>query len=527
VKKKEKKLLILLTSFAILVSLVSANGRTVFAEEPETDNNAEVIQEKAEAETEVTEQKEETETGEQTQEDEVFLENDLTVSKQADETDAENLQSESNNETYDLNDETQDDSDEDPEETKEKIIVTYDYNYDGKGTYKTEEYTLGEDGTVVVTVIDDILSREGVIFDWVFSGWSEDRNAGPNSSSKVLPGATFEASDNVTLYVIWGENKWGDTLHASGNGTEFTYDGNYHQIKGINERPENDRTCVKGYNYSSNYYYQPLWYSLNVWRYTYFGNIQAGGTDVGSYSTPATGQVYAEIWVPWPWDNEWVRVEDTFTQIIPATMKINPASLTVKADDQRKKYTGSEITPDGSLEGLVTPEGKDKETATLNLSSFKEVGEHSIKYSITWDGTAKQKNYTISEDLGALTIYYELNLDANGVEGAPEMMEVESDSVILPDVKPTKKGKTFVGWATSANAKKAQYKAGQTITLNDNTTLYAVYRSNVIPPIPMTGVDKGPGSAASAVNNGTACGTILFVAGLAIAVVMIRKKKTA
>ncbi len=353
--------------------------------------------------------------------------------------------------------------------------ITYDYNYDGKGTYTTETVEEGQMGTV----IPDILNREGRIWDYVFAGWSTSRSASPESV-ELLPGVHFEVTGDMTLYAVWGENKWGETLHAKGyqSITSFVYDGNYHSIRGIEERPDNDRETVKGDSYRTGYFYQPLWYSLNVWRYTYFGNIQAGRVDVGRSTTPAQGQLYAEIWVPWPWDNEWVLVEDTYTQIIPATMEVTPASLTVTAEDMKVKYTGEEITPEGTLSGLVTPTNKEQETATLKMTPFTEVGVHPMTYTIVWDGTAKEGNYTVTEEkLGNLTIYYELTFDANGGEGAPEAMEVTENTVTLPAEEPTLEGYLFKGWAKSADAETADYQAGETIDISDNTVLYAVWET--------------------------------------------------
>ena len=59
--------------------------------------------------------------------------------------------------------------------------VTYDYNYDGKGTYTTETVEEGQMGTV----IPDILSREGRIWDYVFAGWSTSRSASPEASTNA------------------------------------------------------------------------------------------------------------------------------------------------------------------------------------------------------------------------------------------------------------------------------------------------------------------------------------------------------
>ncbi|MBQ6560209.1 MAG: InlB B-repeat-containing protein [Erysipelotrichaceae bacterium] len=374
-----------------------------------------------------------------------------------------------------------------------KITVEYYYNYKSgdDDLYKTQVF----EGTTEYNVIEDMPSREGTIFDYVFCGWSTDKNATYSSPGILRPKQSFEPTDGMKLYAVWGENKWGETLTAAGDGTTYVYDGNQHMIKGVVEKPDKDRKNVNGDGYDEGFFYQDLWYSLNVWRYTDIRYIYAIGTDVGSYSTPTKGQIYCEIWVPWPWDNEWVLVEDTFTQIKPATMTITEAPLTVTVKDQREKYTGSDITPEGTIDGLVTPTNGEQETATVTPESFKEVGAHPVTtYTINW-GTAKEKNYEVTEEnLGTLTIYYVLDFDANGGLDAPESMEVETDTVTLPTTQPRKPNATFLGWAKTANSKSPQYQPGQTITLTDNTTLYAVYQDDIYPPIPKTGIE-GPQSS--------------------------------
>ena len=358
----------------------------------------------------------------------------------------------------------------------ETYTITYDFNYDNKGTYKTDTVDSAN-----ATIIDDILNREGVIFDYVFSGWSTNSSAKPDSPGVLRPGDTINnLTGDMTLYAVWGENKWGTTLTAAGNGEKFTYDGDLHQIRGITDKPDPDRTSVKGENYSTGYFYQPLWYSLNVWRYTNFANIHAEGTDVGSYTTPLQSEVYAEIWVPGPWDNEWVLVEDTYTAVNPATMTIVAREVTIKIPDQSKKYDESGVTPDGELVNLATPTNKDPETASINAPTYTEAGVYPLAdeadaISVKWDGTAKAKNYTVKKDLGTLTIYYEITFDANGGEDAPETLQVAATSTTMPSEKPTRSGYKFLGWAEDPDATTAKYKAGARTTLDNNLDLYAVW----------------------------------------------------
>ena len=79
---------------------------------------------------------------------------------------------------------------------------------------------------------------------------------------------------------------------------------------------------------------------------------------------------------------------------------VNPATLTVATDSADKVYDGQPLTAEGTtIDGLVSGE-----TATATATgSQTEVGTSKNGYSISW-GTAKSSNYTISEDLGDLTV---------------------------------------------------------------------------------------------------------------------------
>ena len=81
------------------------------------------------------------------------------------------------------------------------------------------------------------------------------------------------------------------------------------------------------------------------------------------------------------------------------TLSIGKAMLWVVTNTAEKRYDGTPLTASGSLDGLVPGE-----TVTFTVTgSQTEVGSSLNTYTITW-GSAKQSNYTISEDLGILTV---------------------------------------------------------------------------------------------------------------------------
>ena len=74
---------------------------------------------------------------------------------------------------------------------------------------------------------------------------------------------------------------------------------------------------------------------------------------------------------------------------------------------------------------------------------------------------------------------YTITYDANGGTGVPATQTKEKGKALtLSTTKPTRKGYTFQGWATSASATKATYKAGASYKTDAKCTLYAVWKAN-------------------------------------------------
>ena len=94
--------------------------------------------------------------------------------------------------------------------------------------------------------------------------------------------------------------------------------------------------------------------------------------------------------------------------------QITPREYTVTTDSAEKPYDGTALTADGRVNNLV-----DGETVTLMITgSQTEVGSSNNTYSLTWDGSAKEKNYTHGTDsIGLLTVTPKsiIPSDTNGI----------------------------------------------------------------------------------------------------------------
>ena len=101
-------------------------------------------------------------------------------------------------------------------------------------------------------------------------------------------------------------------------------------------------------------------------------------------------------------DSTGAEVTDSFTRIalVDGKLTVNPAPVTITTGSANKPYDGTPLTKsDANITGLVNGE-----TATVTATgSQTEVGESDNTYSADW-GTAKKSNYTITENLGTLTV---------------------------------------------------------------------------------------------------------------------------
>ena len=100
--------------------------------------------------------------------------------------------------------------------------------------------------------------------------------------------------------------------------------------------------------------------------------------------------------------------------------------------------------------------------------------------------------YLVYKEAAPQTQDITLTYNANGGSGAPgpETKKVEigkSATFTVSATEPTRENYTFKGWSTVENAATAEYIGGNSITISQNTTLYAVWEeNNPTPPTPPT-----------------------------------------
>ena len=113
-------------------------------------------------------------------------------------------------------------------------------------------------------------------------------------------------------------------------------------------------------------------------------------------------------------------------------------------------------------------------TLVLNSNYTIEIGYFDISYT---------RGYITIKTQGKKLI---LSYDAQGGSGSFAAQEGFADSAgyatfVIPNYSPVKSGYTFIGWALTPTAATAEYGSGDSIKINNDTTLYAVYREQSQP----------------------------------------------
>ena len=155
-------------------------------------------------------------------------------------------------------------------------------------------------------------------------------------------------------------------------------------------------------------------------------------------------------------------------------LTITPATLTVSTPTVTRVYEGTPLTAAGTISGFVNGE-----TATFTTTgSQTEVGSTANTYSLTWDGTAKESNYTVAETIGTLTV------TAQSID--PENPDYKGITVDAPtDVEYTGADQTWLPTVTDGNGKALVKDIDYTVTYDKED------RTNVTGTITVTINGKG------------------------------------
>ena len=318
--------------------------------------------------------------------------------------------------------------------TANEYHISYDTNGGGDGIGSTDlEYD--KSGTISK---GDALSRDG----YDFAGWSWTKDGlVAYLGGETVKNLTDENGKELTLYAIWTPKQTTVTLDAMGG----TPDKSYARATYGEEMPSITIPTRTGYTFGGFYdaivngkqYYDADGNSTNKWDKTADVTLYASWT-ANTYNISfdtSGGEGFIIMGTPLTYDE--------------------PRNLP-KADTLSKDgcvFAGWSLRPDG---------------ATVGFTDGQEIK------NLTAENGGTVTLYAVWQPIPAYTVTY----NANGGTGGP----AESDSVTkggsytVPKTEPTREGYKFLGWSENPAATVNQYKAGDSLTMVRNITLYAVWQ---------------------------------------------------
>nr|MCR4827153.1 InlB B-repeat-containing protein [Bacteroidales bacterium] len=289
------------------------------------------------------------------------------------------------------------------------VNLTIDVYYRKQLTISANNKEKPYDGTALVSLgTGDVLSVDGLMSGHVLTGISFNgsqtdvgtsattpRNAvisGPTSGAdyydiEYVSGTLTVTKANVTITI--DPDRW------TGN----YYTGNAYKAGFTNpNKTIDDYISISNDSYK-NAYQQTIWNMLtDIQTGRFPGGVIIEETNVGVYTVQAAN-IFQSSDLP---------SNDNYTVTLyvrHAELEIKPVALTVTTGSGSKTYDGTALTNStANITGFVTPESGIQETATVTATGSQTiVGSSDNTYNIVW-GTANPNNYTITEQLGTLTV---------------------------------------------------------------------------------------------------------------------------
>ena len=324
------------------------------------------------------------------------------------------------------------------EETQEESAneaVTYQLMLDTHGgSLGIDHVDSDEQGTVTVPAEAPV--KDGN----TFLGWAEDPESG---IVKHQPGETFTIENDLKLYAVWQENQPTVTyqLMLDTHGGSMSIDHVDSDEQGTVTVP----TEVP---------------------------VKDGNTFLGWAEDPESGIVKHQP-------------GETFT--IESDMKLyavwqeNKPVVTYQLMLDTHGGSMSIDHVDSDAQGNVTvPAEKPVKNGFIFLGWAEDPESGIVKHQ-------PGETFTINNDMKLYAVWQAehpvvqatLAFDANGGTGGPTSIKANVDgTVTIPTLIPVRNGYKFLGWSADAKATKATYSPGQTIKINADFKLYAVWQDN-------------------------------------------------
>lgn len=298
----------------------------------------------------------------------------------------------------------------------------------------------------------------------------KERNQGEEAWSTTMP--EFK---NVGQYIIdvkaVNHNYYDATASATltiqqrpvvitGDSNEFVYNGEEQKVEGYTWTTETENSGLLNSDTIENV--EAIAKSVNVGK-----NIP--GTITASKNVKITS-------------NGEDVTQNYYITTTPGTITIDPKAISITSDSAEQKYNGQALIKK-SVES--DPElVKESQTINYNFTGRQiaiGTSNNTFTASIKDGETDVTGNYNITYNYGTLTVYGEINYNANGGTGdTPKADRYDAgDTYTVKDNMFTRAGYNFGSWNTQADGKGTTYAEGSQITsLQNNVTLYAQWIAN-------------------------------------------------
>ncbi|MEU8541534.1 InlB B-repeat-containing protein [Streptomyces sp. NPDC048717] len=317
------------------------------------------------------------------------------------------------------------------------LTVTYDPN-GGSGAAPVDPDTYRPGDTVTVLGPGD-LTRAG----YRFVGWATTPSA---ASPEYQPGDTFTIFDNTTLYAVWEQEPATLTVTYDGNGetsgTPPVDPNTYHS---------GDTVTVLGPG------------DLTRAGYTFLGWSTDPAATTAQYQPGDTFTIFDNTTLYAVWQQE------------PATLTVtydgNGETSGTPPVDPNTYHSGDTVTVLGP--GDLTRAGYTFLGWSTDPAATTAQYQPGDTFTITGDTTL----YAVwQQEPATLTVTYDGNGNTSGTPPVDPNTYRPGDTVtVLGPGDLTKTGYTFLGWSTDPAATTPEYQPGDTFTITENTTLYAVW----------------------------------------------------
>lgn len=166
------------------------------------------------------------------------------------------------------------------------------------------------------------------------------------------------------------------------------------------------------------------------------------------------------------WKVEWSLSQSSVSVRVGESKSIDCVITSVLPDTQTSRAEWDEDLFDVAItKNLITVTGKKAGSGSIRMYFWSDSSKSTLISSKTIPVTVTSNKITI-------------NYNANGGTGAPSSQTKSyGQSIDLSTTVPTRFGYNFLGWVTDKSHTSADYEPGTSFSLNNDTTLYALWQS--------------------------------------------------